>query len=120
MFIKNIHCIRNSIFIDIGKISLTLPTFNPKKENNNKPLANLSEPIKDTFTFRGKKSSPLETATNEVAETNAVTNTFTDSKISCLGARAQYLQQHFPETIAKIRDAMNWKDDISAIEYYGT
>ena len=55
-----------------------------------------------------------------VAETNAVTNTFTDGKISCLGARAQYLQQHFPETIAKIRDAMNWKDDISAIEYYGT
>ena len=55
-----------------------------------------------------------------VAETNAVTNTFTDGKVSCLGPRAQYLQQHFPETIAKIRDAMNWKDDIAAIEYYGT
>ena len=55
-----------------------------------------------------------------VAETNAVTNTFTDGKVDCLGPRAQYLQQYFPETIAKIRDNMNWKDDIAAIEYYGT
>jgi len=54
-----------------------------------------------------------------VAETNAITNTIADGKIS-LGVRAQYLQQHFPETIAKIHDAMNWKDDLDAIEYYGT
>ena len=54
-----------------------------------------------------------------VAETNAITNTVADGKIS-LGDRAQYLQQHFPETIAKIHDAMNWKDDLDAIEYYGT
>ena len=54
-----------------------------------------------------------------VAETNAITNTFSDGKVS-LGVRAQYLQQHFPETIAKIQDAMNWKDDLDAIEYYGT
>ena len=54
-----------------------------------------------------------------VAETNAITNTIADGKVS-LGVRAQYLQQHFPETIAKIHDAMNWKDDLDAIEYYGT
>ena len=55
-----------------------------------------------------------------VAETNALTNTFTDGKSQSLGARSQYLQQYFPETIAKIHDAMNWKDDLTAIEYYGT
>ena len=55
-----------------------------------------------------------------VAETNALTNAFTDEKCQSLGARAQYLQQYFPETIAKIHDAMNWKDDLTAIEYYGT
>ena len=54
-----------------------------------------------------------------VAETNAITNAVSDGKIS-LGVRSQYLQQHFPETIAKIQDAMNWKDDLDAIEYYGT
>lgn len=54
-----------------------------------------------------------------VAETNAITNTFADE--SCgLSIRSQYLQQYFPETIAKIHDAMNWKDDLDAIEYYGT
>ena len=54
-----------------------------------------------------------------VAETNAITNTIAEGKLS-IGIRAQYLQQHFPETIAKIHDAMNWKDDLDAIEYYGT
>ncbi len=54
-----------------------------------------------------------------VAETNAITNSFADE--SCgLSIRSQYLQQYFPETIAKIQDAMNWKDDLDAIEYYGT
>ena len=55
-----------------------------------------------------------------VAETNALTNTYTDEQVEILGPRTQYLQQHFPKTIATIRDAMNWKDDITAIEYYGT
>ena len=54
-----------------------------------------------------------------VAETNAITNSFADEK-SGLSIRSQYLQQYFPETIAKIQDAMNWKDDLDAIEYYGT
>lgn len=54
-----------------------------------------------------------------VAETNAITNSVSEGKVS-IGIRAQYLQQHFPETIAKIHDAMNWKDDLDAIEYYGT
>lgn len=55
-----------------------------------------------------------------VAETNALTNTYTDEAVEALGPRTQYLQQHFPKTIAAIRDAMNWKDDIAAINYYGT
>ena len=55
-----------------------------------------------------------------VAETNALTNTYTDEPVEALGTRLQYLQQHFPKTIAAIKDAMNWKDDITAIEYYGT
>ena len=54
-----------------------------------------------------------------VAETNAITNSVSEGKVS-LGVRSQYLQQYFPETIAKIQDAMNWKDDLDAIEYYGT
>ena len=54
-----------------------------------------------------------------VAETNAITNSFADES-SGLSIRSQYLQQYFPETIAKIQDAMNWKDDLDAIEYYGT
>ena len=55
-----------------------------------------------------------------VAETNALTNTYTDEPVEALGTRLQYLQQHFPKTIAAIKDAMNWKDDLTAIEYYGT
>ena len=55
-----------------------------------------------------------------IAETNALTNTYTDEAVEALGPRTQYLQQHFPKTIAAIRDAMNWKDDIAAINYYGT
>ncbi len=55
-----------------------------------------------------------------IAETNAITNTYSDANVEVLGPRMQYLQQHFPKTIAAIRDAMNWKDDITAIEYYGT
>ena len=55
-----------------------------------------------------------------VAETNALTNTYTGEDVKVLGPRMQYLQQNFPKTIAAIRDAMNWKDDLTAIEYYGT
>ena len=55
-----------------------------------------------------------------VAETNALTNTYTDDAVEALGTRQQYLQQHFPKTIAMIKDHMNWKDDLTAIEYYGT
>ena len=52
----------------IGKINFSIPTFNPQKENKNKPLANLNEPIKDTFSFSKKKSSPIDIAANEVAQ----------------------------------------------------
>ncbi|MGN1125796.1 MAG: hypothetical protein ACI4SM_06385 [Candidatus Gastranaerophilaceae bacterium] len=54
-----------------------------------------------------------------IAETNALTNTYTDDAISCLGIRAQYLQQHFPKTIAAIKEAMEYKNDMAAMEYYG-
>lgn len=54
-----------------------------------------------------------------VAEANAITNSFADENCG-LSIRSQYLQQHFPETIAKIHNAMNWKNDLDAIEYYGT
>ncbi len=55
-----------------------------------------------------------------VAETNALTNTYADEQVEALGTRQQYLQQHFPKTIAMIKDHMNWKDDLTAIEFYGT
>ena len=55
-----------------------------------------------------------------VAETNAILNSRLEKQSECLGPRFQYVQQHFPETIAKIADLMNWKDDLTAIEYYGT
>ena len=55
-----------------------------------------------------------------VAETNALTNTYTDENVECCGPRTQYLQQYFPKTIAKINEEMRWKDDQFAIEFYGT
>ena len=35
--------------MNIGGIKVGLPKFNPVKHNNNKPLANLNEPIQDVF-----------------------------------------------------------------------
>ena len=55
-----------------------------------------------------------------VAETNALANTYTDSSVKELSSRTHYLQQHFPETIAAIQNAMEYKNDIFAIEFYGT
>ena len=55
-----------------------------------------------------------------VAETNALTNTYTDEKIQTLSPRTHYLQQYFPKTISAICNEMSLKDEIDAIEYYGT
>lgn len=55
-----------------------------------------------------------------IAETNAITNSYTNGEVKLLSGRSQYLQQHFPKTIAAIQNAMNYKNDIEAIEYYGT
>ncbi len=55
-----------------------------------------------------------------VAETNALANTYTDDSLKELSSRTHYLQQHFPETIAAIQNAMEYKNDIFAIEFYGT
>ena len=96
-------------------------TFFKERETFNKYHSDEEREHISYFTqAKGHYQGELGGLAEVVAETNAVTNTFTDSKVSCLGQRAQYLQQHFPETIAKIRDAMNWKDDLDAIEYYGT
>lgn len=96
-------------------------TFFKERETFNKYHSDNEREHVSYFTqAKGHYQGELGGLAEVVAETNAVTNTFTDGKVSCLGPRAQYLQQHFPETIAKIRDAMNWKDDLDAIEYYGT
>lgn len=56
-----------------------------------------------------------------VAETNALTNIYPYGEIvGKLGPRTQFLQENFPKTIAAIKNAMEWKNDIAAIEYYGT
>ncbi len=55
-----------------------------------------------------------------IAETNAILNAPTNGEIKELSVRSQYLQQHFPRTIATIQDAMNYKNDVEAINYYGT
>ena len=55
-----------------------------------------------------------------VAETNALTKTYTDEKIQSLSPRTHYLQQYFPKTISAICNEMNLRDEIDAIEYYGT
>ncbi len=41
-------CVDKGIFMEIGKIKVTIPTFRAKIDNN-KPLANLNEHIQDTF-----------------------------------------------------------------------
>ena len=83
-------------------------------------LANIDEVCPYCFNIEGfkviGKVAPMEEV---VAETNALTNTYTDEPVEALGTRLQYLQQHFPKTIAAIKDAMNWKDDLTAIEYFG-
>ena len=55
-----------------------------------------------------------------IAETNAITNSYTNGDVKSSSARSQYLQQHFPKTIAAIQDAMYYKNDFEALEYYGT
>ena len=95
-------------------------TFFKERETFNKYHSDDEREHVSYFTqAKGHYQGELGGLAEVVAETNAITNTVADGKIS-LGVRAQYLQQHFPETIAKIHDAMNWKDDLDAIEYYGT
>ena len=55
-----------------------------------------------------------------IAEQNAIINAIPDKPIEGLGSRSQYLQQHFPKTIAEIQKAMNYKNDLEAIQFYGT
>lgn len=92
-----------------------------ERENFNKTHSDTERDHINYFTqAKGHYGGEWGGLSEVVAETNALTNTYTDSKVECLGPRMHYLQQHFPKTISAIRDAMNWKDDLTAIEYYGT
>jgi len=55
-----------------------------------------------------------------VAEANAIGSSITNKDSEEILFRADYLQENFPKTIAEIKNAMRWKDDINAIEFYGT
>lgn len=55
-----------------------------------------------------------------VAETNAIGSAVTTEASDEVIFRAEYLQENFPKTIAEIKNSMRWKDDIDAIEFYGT
>ena len=55
-----------------------------------------------------------------VAETNAIGASMPDKNSDCVSFRSEYLMENFPKTIAQIKNAMKWKDEADAIEYYGT
>lgn len=55
-----------------------------------------------------------------VAETNAIGSSIMNEASECVSLRTDYLQENFPKTIAEIKNSMRWKDDIDAIEFYGT
>lgn len=55
-----------------------------------------------------------------VAETNAIGSSRMTKDSECVSFRTDYLQENFPKTIAEIKNAMRWKDDLDAIEFYGT
>ena len=96
-------------------------TYLKERENFNKTHSELERETIDYFTQAlGHYSGKWGGLSEVVAETNAITNAYTNKDVESISVRAQYLQRHFPETIAKINDAMNWKDDLTAIEYYGT
>ena len=55
-----------------------------------------------------------------IAETNAIGASMPDKNSDCISFRSEYLMENFPKTIAAIKNAMKWKDEMDAIEYYGT
>lgn len=55
-----------------------------------------------------------------VAETNAIGSSMPDKDSDSISFRSEYLMENFPKTIAEIKNAMKWKDEADAIEYYGT
>ncbi len=96
-------------------------TYLKERSNFNEHHSEAEREIMDYFIKRvGHYLGAWGGLSEVVAETNALLNTYTDKKVENLGPRTHYLQQHFPETIAKINDLMNLKDDVNAIEYYGT
>lgn len=55
-----------------------------------------------------------------VAESNAIGSSRTTKATEELLLRSEYLQENFPKTIAEIKNSMRWKEDLDAIEFYGT
>ena len=92
-----------------------------ERENFNKYHSDVERENMQYFTqAKGHYQGKLGGLSEVVAETNALTRTYTDEKIQALSPRTQYLQQHFPKTIAAICEEMNLKNEIDAIEFYGT
>ena len=108
----------NAMFSDNKDIQ---KTFVEERESFNKTHSDAERQHIDYFIqAKGHYGGKWGGLAEVVAETNALTNTYSDEPVEALGTRQQYLQQHFPKTIAMIKDHMNWKDDLTAIEYYGT
>ena len=76
-------------------------TFNENHSDNER------ENIKYFIQAKDHYQGELGGLSELVAETNAITNSFTDEKIQTMGARSQYLQQYFPETIAKLNEKLS-------------
>lgn len=86
-------------------------TYEMEKANFNKQFPNAQKDNIEYFinheTHYNKKSGGLM---ETVAETNAILTTPKASEI--LGLRAQYLQQHFPRTIAKLDKLLNTYNEV--------
>ncbi len=108
----------NAMFSDDKEVQ---KVFVEERENFNKTHSDAEREHISYFTqAKGHYGGKWGGLGEVVAETNAITNTYSDEQVEALGTRMQYLQQHFPKTISMIKDRMNWKDDIAAIEFYGT
>ena len=96
-------------------------TYLKEREAFNKYHSNEEREHVSYFTkAKGHYNGALGGLMEIVAETNALTKTYTDEKIQSLSPRTHYLQQYFPKTISAICNEMNLRDEIDAIEYYGT
>ena len=109
---------KNKIFEENPNIQ---KTYIKERENFNKAYPHAQREHIDYFIQKDGHYGGVFGGLQEViAESNAITNTYTNGDVKCLSTRSQYLQQHFPKTIAAIQEAMYYKNDIEALQYYGT